>query len=107
VTIHTGAVGVEPSVASEPGLRVVGPNPFVRAIALRLAPTRAGHARVTIHGPNGRLVRTLEDGVFAAGPRDVTWDGHDDSGRIVPAGVYFIRAEIDAAVESARIVRVE
>jgi hypothetical protein len=35
----------------------------------------------------GRVVRTL------AGPSPLTWDGRDDSGRALGAGVYWVRAE--------------
>ncbi|UCD06732.1 MAG: hypothetical protein JSV98_02490, partial [candidate division WOR-3 bacterium] len=43
----------------------------------------------------GRLVRTFADGRQAAGYYTVQWDGCDDLGRKVPAGVYFVRLHTD------------
>jgi hypothetical protein len=35
-------------------------------------------------------VRTLAKGVQDAGEYTLSWDGHDDNGLLVPAGVYFL-----------------
>ena len=37
----------------------------------------------------GRLVRTLGDGAYDAGPQTFAWDGRDADGHEVPNGVYF------------------
>jgi len=42
-----------------------------------------------IFDASGRQVRTLLDGVAGPGTRQVVWDGRDDEGSRVPAGVYF------------------
>ena len=39
----------------------------------------------------GRLVRTLAEGPFTAGRHQRVWDGTDDRGHRVAAGVYFAR----------------
>src|SRR5262245_34969060 len=40
----------------------------------------------------GRSVRTLlSDAVAMPGPRETVWDGRDDDGRPMPAGIYFVR----------------
>lgn len=49
----------------------------------------------------GRVVRAL--GSFEPGTADVTWDGRDDAGNRVPAGVYFCRL---AAGDETRVGRV-
>jgi hypothetical protein len=54
----------------------------------------------------GRRVRS-----FALSPGDgpaegtVGWDGLDESGRAVPAGIYFARLTTGAGVQTARVVR--
>jgi hypothetical protein len=65
------------------------PNPFnpVTRIAFNLG--NAGHARLDIFDPAGRLVKTLVDGNLPAARHEVTWDGRDGSGRQVSSGVYF------------------
>jgi flagellar hook assembly protein FlgD len=52
----------------------------------------AGSAQVALYDIQGRLVRTLAQGTFPAGVQTVTWDGGDNAGRPVGAGVYFLRA---------------
>ncbi len=50
---------------------------------------RSGRATVRLYGVSGQLVATLADGEFAAGVNQVTWDGADESGSPVAAGIYF------------------
>jgi hypothetical protein len=45
-------------------------------------------ATLALYDVRGRRVRSLFDGT-ADGPAHMTWDGRDDGGRILPAGVYF------------------
>ncbi|MCC6649689.1 MAG: Ig-like domain-containing protein [Candidatus Eisenbacteria bacterium] len=47
--------------------------------------------QLAIHGVDGRRVRTLAQGDFAAGRQSVQWDGLDDHGHGVDAGLYFVR----------------
>ena len=54
----------------------------------------------------GRLVRTLEDGVKDGGDFQTAWDGRDDAGRRLPAGVYFCRAEIGDWSDTRKMVLV-
>ena len=51
----------------------------------------AGAARVEVLDRAGRIVQTLSTGQFAAGNHNATWDGRDEVGRLVTAGVYFCR----------------
>lgn len=94
-----------------------GPN-ACRLLNPRITPSRAtGIVRLTVDitsaatitasvvGSSGRPVRKLERG-RAAQPGDVTllWDGRDDRGIAVPAGVYtlVINARTDQS-DSARL----
>jgi hypothetical protein len=58
-------------------------------LALSLpSPTRL---RVMVYDVTGRAVRTLADEPVPAGVHHLSWDGRNNAGRQVPAGVYFIR----------------
>jgi hypothetical protein len=68
------------------------PQPARGPQAMRLRAASGAPVRVTIHDVGGRLIR--EVGVFRAnapGGIEVTWDGRDADGLLVPAGVYFAR----------------
>lgn len=81
------------------------PNPSRGASRLSFAVPRATNARLTLHDVHGRQVRTLFEGDIAAGPTDVTWDGRDDGGRLVAAGVYFARLEAAGEVRTMKVTR--
>ena len=57
---------------------------------MRLSLPAAGALRVTIHDVAGRTVATLADGPFDAGHHVVTWDGTNDRGDRLAAGIYFM-----------------
>ena len=75
--------------ASPPAGQIVSvdPNPFQQALRLTV-PTPLEHAsHVQVVDVTGRALRTL---ALQAGQRFLVWDGNDDAGHAVPAGVYWI-----------------
>lgn len=67
------------------------PNPFNPRITLSLALPRAGRVTVDIFDVRGRKVRDLLASELPAGVQQVAWDGADDRGRVLGAGLYFAR----------------
>jgi flagellar hook assembly protein FlgD len=59
--------------------------------------------RLTLRDVQGRLVRRLTEGWFPAGSRIVAWDGRDDAGMCLPAGIYLATLEIAGRVASRRV----
>jgi hypothetical protein len=55
-----------------------------------------------IHDIGGRLIRTIELGTGAGGV--AIWDGEDDDGRPIPAGVYLVRLQGGGYHADTRIV---
>jgi len=72
------------------GLRLTAaPNPsHSRGTTFSIEMDRAGDQRVLVCDLQGRVVRHLQNGFFPAGSRTVSWDGRNDSGVVVPPGVY-------------------
>jgi flagellar hook assembly protein FlgD len=50
---------------------------------------------LTIYDAAGRMVRTLHSGVREPGYYSHVWNMHDDHGRAVAAGIYFVRFQTD------------
>lgn len=75
------------------GLGENRPNPLAGHTMLSFALARASAVRLIVYDVSGRAIRTLLDGVLAAGSHEVAWDGADASGARVSAGVYFCRME--------------
>jgi hypothetical protein len=80
------------------------PNPFRGSTEIRFDVPNAARVGVVIYDAAGRELRSLADGVMAAGPHTVAWDGADASGRRVPSGVYFYRLSIDGRTEARRVI---
>ncbi len=106
----TGAatVGVsEPTASVTIGLGPAVPNPFTRASRVDFTLESARPIRVTVHDVVGRRIATVLDGLAPAGGGTVTWDGQDEVGRPVTAGVYFFRLSAPGLVRTSKVVRIE
>lgn len=57
--------------------------------------SRTGGVRLAVYRVDGTRVRTLLDGVRSPGAHEIAWDGRDEGGRRVPAGVYFARLDAE------------
>ena len=67
------------------------PNPFGPRTDLRFSLAQKCRARLAIYDLTGREVRTVLDATLGAGLHEVTWDGTNNQGRLVGAGVYWSR----------------
>lgn len=69
------------------------PNPLMSGAkgTLQFIMAREGKASVDIFDVNGRLVRTVFDGIAQEGPNTIQWDATDGNSRPVASGVYFYR----------------
>jgi len=103
-TFTTAAVGDRPSadLASR-----ASPNPFRNATFVRLVSRTSGHARMFVYDASGRLVAHAWEGEVTSGPTTVPWNGRDDAGRAVPAGIYLYRLEGRAEDATGRIVKLD
>lgn len=106
LTVEGGTDAPVIAAAPELALLPVRPNPVHSGDAVvRFTLPREMAARVTVHDVGGARVRTLFDGAAEAGTRAVRWNGRDDAGRAVPAGVYLVRLESADGVRSTKVVR--
>ena len=73
-------------------------------IPLDLATDAAG-VSLTVYDVLGRRVRQLWQGPLGAGAHRFTWDGRDEAGRGVAAGVYIYKVEADGQIEAKKTTR--
>jgi choice-of-anchor B domain-containing protein len=83
----------DPATAPEMTVSAPRPNPAGKSASLTVSLPARARARVAVYDLSGREIRTLLDGVAAAGPTTLVWDGKDARGRQVGSGVYWIRAQ--------------
>jgi hypothetical protein len=101
-------VGVGPPSVGALRLLPPRPNPSRGRVTLELALPRAAEVRAEIRDLQGRLVRRLLRGnALPAGSHTLVWDGANERGAQVSAGLYF--AEVTAAGRRlhARVVRID
>ncbi len=71
---------------------LAAPNPFNSSTTLYFQLTETGEASPVIYSLAGQVVKTLiPNRTLTAGIHEVSWEGRDEQGRPVAAGVYFYR----------------
>jgi hypothetical protein len=66
----------------------VEPNPFTRNAAVAWSPSLSSRGTLRVYAQDGRLVRQAE---IPVGTSRWVWDGRDDSGALLPPGVYVLQ----------------
>lgn len=95
-----------PAIA-KPGPLTLGPvhpNPFSGTTRFDVSLTRAADLTVSVYSADGRLVARIHQGETPAGTLPLEWRVREGVGTGVSAGVYFVRAEAEGQVRSARVV---
>lgn len=80
------------------------PNPGSTRIAVRFTLGVGGVVHGIILDAAGRIVATPVNGKFAPGPHEVGWNRRDLSGRVCPAGVYFLRLDVGVRHMTRKVV---
>ncbi|MFH1701498.1 MAG: M6 family metalloprotease domain-containing protein [Candidatus Zixiibacteriota bacterium] len=65
------------------------PNPFNPATTIRFTLINTGNVEIKIYNVLGRIVSEYDEGIMTAGTYSFQWNGTDNSGEILPSGVYF------------------
>jgi hypothetical protein len=79
------------------------PNPFNPSTTIAFELPAAAEVDLQVFDARGRHVRTLlAHAPVSAGRHEATWDGHDDRGRQVAAGVYVYRLQAGGVATARR-----
>jgi hypothetical protein len=95
-----------PAIGRTPARLSIRPNPFGSVAELAFpVPAGTAGARVEIFDTGGRRVRTLLSPEGSGAMRTVSWNGADDRGHRLPAGIYHVRVHgADGGSRSASAV---
>ena len=88
-------------------LSPAAPNPSSSTSDFSIHLTRGGSVRVAVHDVRGRELAVLHKGEMTAGYHAIRWDGRDRSGKVTPAGIYFIAVQSPDGLATGKIVRVK
>ncbi len=72
------------------------PNPFNDSTKIPIVLKEPGNLRVFIYDLRGHLVQQAFSGTLPAGINTIRWDGTNDRGRRVSAGIYYYQVIVDA-----------
>lgn len=84
-------------------LGLAQPNPFKDATSIPVSLAQAGPVSITVFDGRGVLVRTLFNGKMESGNTRIRWNGADDNGNRLPAGIYLIRMVAGDTVRTIRV----
>jgi hypothetical protein len=85
----------------------VNPNPFSYGTYISYELQQNGRLNISVYSLSGMKVRTLENHQASKGDKGkFYWDGSDQDGNKLPAGVYLIRMTMDGkVVETVKVVK--
>lgn len=104
LVFETGMVPPPPPDSLVTVLSPGRPNPFAAESHFSVSLQNGMLASVAVFDVNGRRVRTVFDGQFAAGTTQLSWDGRREDGSRAPSGLYFYRLVMPGRVISRRVV---
>ncbi|MFA5033140.1 MAG: Ser-Thr-rich GPI-anchored membrane family protein [bacterium] len=80
------------------------PNPATSRITLCYQLPAKSNVSLKIYDKGGRLVKTLISGEKASGYYEMDWDKKDNTGKVLPSGVYLYRIKTETYSESKKII---
>jgi hypothetical protein len=83
------------------------PNPFKKRTVINLSNFNSENLSVKVYDVSGKLVRDLKNIVNCNGTRSVVWNRKDNSGRQVPAGIYFLNVQNNETSVTRKVVILE
>lgn len=96
----TGVNGAPPRAA----VLASWPNPSRGAVEFSVSMAVPAVARFAVFDAAGRERVRLHDAVLPAGSTRLIWDGRDEEGRVLPAGVYLARIEAPGLTLERKLV---
>jgi len=90
--------GNMPSLPSDIELGDNYPNPFNPGTYIDFFLSEKEHVTITVFNSLGQKIRTLEHDIFEAGKHYTFWNGIDEAGQQVAAGIYFYQLEASTKI---------
>jgi hypothetical protein len=100
-----GPAGRPPRATLE--LAPARPNPFNPRTVLSYRAEAGTPLSLRVFDLRGRLIRTLVTATASGAWQTAAWDGHDQDGRAIPAGVYMARLEAGLSIRHQSLLLVE
>lgn len=104
-TLTVGSTPSQPEIPTLDALKSAFPNPFSQSTRIPLDLTARQTVSMQVFDLTGRKVAVLQSAAtFEAGHHQIEWYGRDETGRMLPNGVYFVRVQLGEQTATQRIV---
>jgi hypothetical protein len=103
-TIIVTSVASDKPLPSAYYLKQNYPNPFNPSTSMSFGLPTEDNVMIVIFNSVGEKVRTLLSGRLDAGVHTISWDGTDETGKLVASGVYLYKLETDNYIESKKML---
>jgi len=80
------------------------PNPFAASTTIQYELSSESIVELAVYNQTGQLVKTLVQGYQPAGSHYLSWNGMNDVGEAVVAGVYFYQLKSDDRTETKKMI---
>ena len=101
----TPLTGIEgDQIPSEFSLAQNYPNPFNPSTVIRFSIPKPENVELIIYDVLGKEVVQLINNDFAAGSYSAKWDGRNNSGQLVPSGMYIYKIKVGQFISSKKMV---
>ncbi len=107
ITVYQHVIGIDEHEGEtlDTGFLRAAPNPFINSTRMTFSLATDAEVEMVLYNAAGQTVRTIIDRKVCPGVHAVTFDGHDETGEILPAGVYLYRFSAGEKTEYGRLVK--
>jgi len=81
------------------------PNPFSNQLRIKINNQKSSSLQLQIYALTGKLVYEWSAASILSGEQFIGWDGKDQSGKNIPAGVYIIRLLGDGFSDQMKVIK--
>ncbi|MCK4700400.1 MAG: T9SS type A sorting domain-containing protein, partial [Bacteroidales bacterium] len=80
------------------------PNPFNMETTISFLLEEKAFISIDIYNIHGKLLNRIENSFYDTGNYSLTWNGTDETGRRMPAGIYVFRFNVGSNSYNRRVV---
>ena len=96
--------GGDSTVPTEYSLMPNYPNPFNPATTIGYTVKSTGKVELTVYNMLGQEIKKIVDDIHESGKYNVQWDGKDEYGKEVSAGLYLYRLKVNEFTETKKML---
>ena len=104
LTVGTASVSTQDVMPNKFSLSQNYPNPFNPTTRIDYSVVSDGHVTLNVYDITGRLISTLVDGYIESGYHSAMWNGIDNNGKVVAAGIYFYSLQSETSNMTRKMV---